>query len=108
MSDGPPWTGLDIGELVRKHAAAAGNPITDHEMRVATAALQGAAEAIAPVIERLKAENELLCEALAILTVSAERDRREPDKILCHVASARRRVFDATLAASPSPGSNNE
>lgn len=29
-----------------------------------------------------------------------ERDRREPDKILCHIASARRRLFDAQNGGS--------
>lgn len=32
---------------------------------------------------------------LIILIRDVERDRREPDKILCHVASAKRRMFDA-------------
>lgn len=39
-------------------------------------------------------------EALQQFMYDVERDRREPDKIMCHLASARRRLFDAQNGGS--------
>jgi hypothetical protein len=40
--------------------------------------------------------------ALQTFIESVERDRREPDKILCHVASARRVTASAEVQGDPS------
>jgi hypothetical protein len=44
-------------------------------------------------------ENRRLREAFAKFAWSVEVDRRQPDKLLCHVASARRVLLDGELAA---------
>lgn len=47
-------------------------------------------------VDELVNERDDLRDALTTLIERVERDRREPDKILCAVASAKRALFDAT------------
>lgn len=70
------------------------NAALTHERAGLENQLNTAWEVIADSAERLG----MAAAALQTLADSVERDRREPDKILCHVASARRAHDDAMAA----------
>jgi hypothetical protein len=59
-------------------------------------------------VRELEAEQRRLREFIADLAWSVEVDRREPDKLLCHVQRARRLLLDEELAAEASASTRNQ
>lgn len=56
-------------------------------------------ERLEGVAAGLRAELDAVTDTLRTFIESVERDLHEPDKLLCHVASARRRLVDAQAAS---------
>jgi hypothetical protein len=94
----PGWTEYSPAEQVARERR-----ISEGEARLS----RGRAEEVAALAHRVQTLEEvgadtatrlgLALDALEILIADVKRDRRQPDKLLCHVASARRRLDDAQV-----------